>query len=396
MRTLAFLLLSTLISGLVSAQSSNNSNLGTIDRIGEKKEMTIAIQATDPMVDALAKRAFQLHGAFQLVASNADVTLQLRTSGNDTVLFGAQTGRTSFNGTATGKNKLEATAMACDDVVERLLGIPGFFAGKLAIVAERSGKKVIFVGDLFFQEMRPYTSPKADSLSPNLSPNGTKLLYTTYVTSGFPDIYEMTLASARATPFATYKGTNTGATYSPDGSRVAMILSSSGNAELYVSRANGSSPKRLTNNRSLEANPTWSPDGRNIVFTSDQRGKPQLYGMAATGGGMKRLPTNISGYCSEPAWNPRNAQLIAFTAATGGGFQLALYNTSTGQTSWLTAGGGDAVEPAWMNDGRHLLYTARNGGKTQVMILDTESKRAFPIHSQRFGNSSQANFVMPR
>lgn len=394
MRVVGFFLLLLLFVAPAGAQSA--ARLPDIVREGEKSELTIAIQGTDPMVDALAKRAFQLHGAFRVVSGEADVSLRLRTSGEDTVLFGARTGNTEFNGTATGEDKLQATAMACDDVVERLLGIPGFFAGTLALVGERDGRKEIFVGDLFFQKMRQLTRGRGDSISPKLSPNASTLLYTTYSPSGFPDIYELTLASGRNRPFATYKGTNTGAVYSPDGARVAMILSSSGNAELYVSGADGQYPKRLTNNRSLEASPTWSPDGRKIVFTSDQLGKPQLYGILSTGGAVSRVPTNISRYCSEPAWNPRNPDLIAFTAAETDGFQIALYDNRSGSSRFLTSVRGDGIEPAWLNDGRHLLFTVRNGGTTRLHLLDTETGKSQPLHSQRFGNSSQANFVMPR
>lgn len=347
------------------------------------------------MVEALAKRAFQLHGGFRVVSGQADVSLQLRTSGNDTILYSASSGRNQFNGTATGIDKLQATAMACDDVVERILDIPGFFAGTLAVVGERNGRKEIFIGDLFFQRMRQVTSGKGDSLGPDLSPNATKMLYTTYAPSGFPDIYEYRVSSGQSRPFATYKGTNTGAVYSPDGSKVAMILSSSGNAELYVSGADGRYPKRLTNNRSLEASPSWSPDGRKLVFTSDQMGKPQLYGMLSTGGSISRVPTNISRYCSEPAWNPRNPDLIAFTAAESNGFQIAVYDNRTGSSRFVSSVRGDGIEPAWLNDGRHLLFTVRNGGDTRVHILDTETGKTMPLHSQRFGNSSQADFVMP-
>ncbi|MFP4352822.1 MAG: hypothetical protein ACLFSZ_08615 [Puniceicoccaceae bacterium] len=395
MRALVLLLLfSPLLSGALSAQSPGR--LGDITRTGEKSELTIAITSGDPLVESLAKRAFQLHGAFRVVSGEADVSLQLRTSGPDTVLFGARTGRSEFNGTSTGEDRMEATAMACDKVVERLLGIPGFFAGTLALVGERDGTREIFVGDLFFQKMRQVTKGRGDSIGPRLSPDGTRLLHTTYSPNGFPDIYELTLASGRSRPFATYKGTNTGAAYSPDGSKVAMILSSSGNAELYVSGADGSYPKRLTNNRSLEASPTWSPGGRRIVFTSDEPGKPQLYGIAATGGAATRLRTDISGYCSEPAWNPRDPDLIAFTAAVSDGFQIALYDVSKGASRFLTTGTGDGVEPWWLNDGRHLLYTVRSGGGTRVHLLDTETGRSAPLHSGRFGNSSQPNFVMPR
>lgn len=395
MRALVLLLLSTLLLGL-SSHAQSNTRLGEITRRGEKQQLSIAITGSDPMVEALAKRAFGLHGAFRVVSGEADVRLQLRASGGDTVLFAARTGRSEFNGTATGEDKLDATAMACDDVVERILGIPGFFAGTLALVGERDAGKEIFVGDLFFQRMRQVTRGEGDSISPRLSPSGTKLLYTTYARSGFPDIYELTLASGRTEPFAAYKGTNTGAVFSPDGTRVAMVLSSSGNAELYVSGADGRYPKRLTNNRSLEASPSWSPDGRKIVFTSDQLGKPQLFGIASSGGAVSRVPTNISRYCSEPAWNPRDPRLIAFTAAETDGFQIALFDSATGKSRFLTSVPGDGIEPAWLNDGRHLLFTVRNEGRTRVHLLDTETGSHSPLHSNRFGDSSQANFVMPR
>ncbi len=397
MRVPGLLLSAFLVFVAAAVSAQNAARLPDIVRTGEKSALTIAVRATDPMVEALAKRAFQLHGGFRVVADeDADVSLRLRTAGEDTIIFSATSGRGEVNGTTTGDDKLQATAMACDDVVERLLGIPGFFSGTLALVGERDGRKEIFVGDLFFQSMRQLTRGEGDSIGPKLSPNASTLLYTTYAPSGFPDIYELTVASGRSRPFATYKGTNTGADYSPDGARVAMILSSSGNAELYVSGTDGRYPKRLTTNRSLEASPSWSPDGSKIVFTSDQLGKPQLFGIRSTGGTASRVPTNISRYCSEPAWNPRNSDLIAFTAAESDGFQIALYDNRSASSKFITSVRGDAIEPAWLNDGRHLLFTLRDGGDTRLHILDTESGRMEPLHSRRFGNSSQADFVMPR
>ena len=41
---------------------------------------------------------------------------------------------------------------------------------------------------------------------------------------------------------------------------------------------------------------------------------------------MQRVNTRMSGYCSEPAWNPYDANKIAFTAAVGKGFQVAVYD----------------------------------------------------------------------
>jgi len=374
---------------------AQSTQLGDIVREGSRTQFKILVESSDPSVSALANRAFYLHGAFLPAQSNPDITLQLRTSGTETILFTARSGSGQFSGTASGANLQEATLKACDKVVENLLGIPGFFAGRLALVGTANQAKQIFYGDLFFQRMRQMTNDSRNSLTPRVSPDARKILYTTYSQSGFPDIYELDIATRRSRAFATYQGTNNGAAFSPDGSRVAMILSSSGNPELYVSRSDGRNPRRLTNNRSLEATPSWSPDGREIVFTSDNPGQPQLFRIPADGGTMRRIPTNISRYCAEPAWNPRHANLIVFTIAQAGGFQVALYDESTRESRTLTQVAGDAIEPTWLNDGRHILYTVRNNERTRLHIMDTVTGFNTALHSDRFGNSSQASFVMP-
>jgi TolB protein len=227
---------------------------------------------------------------------------------------------------------------------------------------------------------------------PRWSPDGRQLLYTTYHNSGFPDIYKIDLSSGRRTPIATYKGTNSGAVFSPDGRRIAMALSGTGNSELHVADADGRNPRRLTNNKSLESSPSWSPDGGRLVYTSDAPGKPQLFEISSSGGPARRIPTNISSYCSEPVWNPVDDSLIAFTAAVSGGFQIALYDAKTRSSKILTQGA-SSVEPAWLGDGRHLVFTQRQGGRTRLMILDSETGKVSALHQPGFGDASSASFV---
>src|SRR5262245_15419097 len=53
---------------------------------------------------------------------------------------------------------------------------------------------------------------------------------------------------------------------SPDGSRVAYVSTQSGNGQIWVSNADGSGARQLTNNTSTNFWPFWSPDGRSIAF----------------------------------------------------------------------------------------------------------------------------------
>jgi TolB protein len=246
---------------------------------------------------------------------------------------------------------------------------------------------------LLFNRVRPLTADRALATGPSWSPDGTKLLYTTYYKTGFPDIYMIDLQSGRKIPVATYKGTNSGGEYSPNGRSIAMSLTSAGNAEIFVTESIDKKPRRLTTNKSLETSPTWSPDGRRLAFTSDARGKPQIYEMSANGGPMRRIPTNVSSYCSEPTWNPIKENLIAFTAAVSGGFQIALYDFKTRSSQILTTVSQSAVEPTWMNDGRHLVFTQRQNGRMRLMLLDTETKKVSSLHVPDFGDASSASFA---
>ena len=381
---------------LTTAVSAQVIDIGDAVRQGEGR-LAIAVDSTDAALAKLARRAFALHGGYTLTtAAKSAYTFQIeRASGSSVTLTigSGQPVQEQLRRVVSGRDLQNATLRACDLAVEATLHTEGFFAGQLAFIGKQRGVSEVYTSDLLFNRVRPLTADRALVTGPSWSPDGTKLLYTTYYKTGFPDIYMIDLLSGRKIPVATYKGTNSGGEYSPNGRSVAMSLSSAGNAEIFVAASIDSKPRRLTINKSLETSPTWSPDGRRLAFTSDARGKPQIYEISANGGPMRRIPTNISSYCSEPTWNPIKENLIAFTAAVSGGFQIALYDFKTRSSQILTTVSQSAVEPTWMNDGRHLVFTQRQNGRMRLMLLDTETKKVSSLHVPDFGDASSASFV---
>jgi TolB protein len=390
------LLLVASFSLLPAAVSAQVIDIGEATRPGEGR-LAIAVTSTDGTIAKLARRAFGLHGGCTVTtAAKSAYTFQIERASGSSVMLIISSGlpaQEQLRRTVPGRDLQNATLRACDLAVEATLHTKGFFAGKLAFVGKQRGVSEIYTSDLLFDLVRPLTADRSLVTGPSWSPDGTKLLYTTYYKTGFPDIYMIDLSSGRKKPVATYKGTNSGGDFSPNGRSIAMSLSGSGNAEIFVSDSNGKNMRRLTTNKSLETSPTWSPDGRRLAFTSDARGKPQLYEVSANGGPMRRLPTNVSSYCSEPAWNPVKENLIAFTAAVGGGFQIALYDSASRSSKILTSVSQSAVEPAWLNDGRHLIFTQRQQGRMRLMLLDSETGKVSPLHVPSFGDASSASFV---
>lgn len=255
------------------------------DSTGHSKTVSISVSSPDARVESLAKRAFDLHGAFKRrAAQDATIRLKLEPQGGGSIKATIQAkGAQPQIRTVSGSDQQNAVLRACDLVVKWAVKSEGFFAGKLAFVGKQRGKSEVYSSNLLFGNVKSLTSDRALVTGPSWSPNGRKLVYTTYK-GGFPDIYMMDFDQRRRVPIATFKGTNTGARFSPDGSRIAMTLSSTGNSEIWVTDQQGKNGRRLTKNKSLEASPSWSPDGRRLVFTSDSFGKPQLYEISANGG----------------------------------------------------------------------------------------------------------------
>ncbi len=383
----------------VSPASGQTRELDSVVRFTESGVRPVAVIAQPQELAPLMRRAFTIHGGFTVVeTAKADFTFRFDGIDAKTVRLSIQSGSpatTQFAQDVRGESQAAAALRAADLAVAKTLGIPGFFGGKLAFVNERTGKREIYTGDLFFQNVSQLTRDNNNSIMPRWSPDGSRILYTGYYRSGFPDIFEIDLRSGRRTPFASYSGSNTGAVFSPDGRNVAMILSSPGNPELFVSDSAGRNPRRLTRNDHVEATPTWSPDGRRIIVVNDGLGGPQLFVIGVEGGQLQRVPTNISGYCAEPNWNPVDPNLVVFTAAVRGQYQLALYDFSTRQSRWLTQGRETHVEPVWLNDGRHVICTQRRPNANQLVLLDTVTGNRVMLHAAGFGSTSQAAFVYP-
>lgn len=385
----------------ITVSPSSNQNVTDLGQLSRQSEAApiypIAIISSMPDVLQLAQSAFRLHGGYRIVnQQEAAFTFRFTRVGTHKIELIIESGRPAqiqFQQQVLGIDNQQSILKACDLAVQKTLGIPGFFAGKIAFVSERGAWKEIFSGDLFFKKTRQLTHDKHHAVTPHWSPDGQKIVYTTYL-SEFPDLYLIDLTTGRRRPFATYQGINTGGAYSPNGSQIAMILSSSGNPELYISPSNGKNPKRLTETKALEASPCWSPDGQKLVFTSDRLGGPQLFEMNIHDRSVRRLPLNLSRYCAEATFNPIPTHpSIAFTAAVSKTFQIGLFDYKTGKARFITEGPGDSIEPCWLSDGRHLIFTRRHKKEERLYILDTVTGKQTPLHGVEFGNASQAQFV---
>src|SRR5207245_11633467 len=88
---------------------------------------------------------------------------------------------------------------------------------------------------------------------------------------------------------ATFKASTSAPAWTPDGNRLAVVLSREGGSQLFMINADGSGVRRLASSTAIDTEPRFSPDGQWIYFTSDRGGTPQVYRMPAAGGEPQRV-----------------------------------------------------------------------------------------------------------
>lgn len=388
-------ILSLVLLLIVAAPAPAQRNIGDVVVAAEKNTLAVRVTANTPEVQALARQAFGAHGRYRLTDSSYAYDIRFSAAGNqarvDITKGSAATPVAST--TVTGSSPRQAVLKAADFAVEKTngMGLKGFFTARLAFIGERTGKREVYTSDLFFGEVKQITRDNALALTPRWSPDGSRLLYTSFFKSGFPDIFQIDLNTYQRTTFVSFKGTNSGARYSPTGQQVAMVLSGEGTPEIYVSNAQGRQVSRKTRSDSTKSSPCWSPDGSRIVFAMGDS-VPQLYVMSAAGGPTQRLVTGFT-YAAEPDWNHTNPNKIVCTVRKGS-YQIAVYDLAQGSADIVSKAPFDGIEPSWLADGRHVVYTARDRSTSVLCILDTETGRSTRISPISMGPVQQASVLL--
>jgi dipeptidyl aminopeptidase/acylaminoacyl peptidase len=185
------------------------------------------------------------------------------------------------------------------------------------------------------------------------------------------------------------------AAISPDGKRVAWVEiradadgAPTGKQDIFVQEISAAGkPVRITAGaptaHATEGSVAWSPDGKKIAFISDalKSGQPQLYVASASGSSADKL-TSVKGFLAGTQWSPdgksiavlftENATreagpLVAETPETGeikDAFfeqRLAIVDADSGKLRQVTPEDTYIYEYDWAPDGKSIVLTAAKG-----------------------------------
>ena len=229
-----------------------------------------------------------------------------------------------------------------------------------------------------------FTVERGTWMSLDLSPDGRTIVFEL-----LGDLYTVPIGGGDALALHTGSAFASQPRYSPDGSQLAFVSDASGTDNLWLSRADGTSARRLTDvARALILSPAWSADGRAIFATVVRNRVAELWRFdAETGLGAVVVP-NQSGppspLVSSPAPGPYSAHASAdgrwlyFTSVTPRPYGSRL-GASSGIVRRALDGSGDerlvldepvAMAPVVSRDGRWLVYAAQSEGRTGLRVRD--------------------------
>lgn len=151
--------------------------------------------------------------------------------------------------------------------------------------------------------------------------------------------------------------------------------------EIYLMKADGSEPRRLTFQPGYDGGPFFSPDGQRIIWRRfDEAGmNADVYTMKTDGSDVRRL-TDFRAMSWAPYYHP-SGEYVIFTSNKFGfsNFELFLVDSEgRREPVRVTATEGFDGLPVFSPDGRKLAWTAgrTSGGKSQIFLADWNHEAA--------------------
>jgi TolB protein len=354
-----------------------------IDVLGQTKPIPVSLDGFSREVTEVLEFDLCVQG-FSFVAPAA-AQYQISGSNNGNVqgrVVDLISKQTKLSRSYTGASLRRQAHTFADDIVQAITGKKGIAQTKIAFKVEAAGGNgEIYVADFDGHNAQAITHDDAIVAAPAWVPGRLAIYYTSYK-RGNPDIFYHNLGNGQRHVVAGYSGLNTSAAVSPDGTKVAMILSRSGSPDVWVGNADGSNLKQLTSTPEDESSPCWSPDGQWICFATKIAERRVLAKVPAGGGAVQRIPTPGAPNPTEPDWSP-DGKWIVFTSQAGG-FDICVVPAGGGAPTVLVAG----EDPSWSPNSRTLIFTHRVGGRYVLSVLDVFTKQVKDI-ARISGSDSQ-------
>lgn len=230
-----------------------------------------------------------------------------------------------------------------------------------------------------------FTTDEGTWLSLTLSPDSKTLLFEL-----LGDIYSMPATGGKATVLVGGMSNDTQPVYSPDGKYIAFLSDRDGGENLWIVKADGTSPRQLSKDKqSTFVSPAWTPDSQYVAVSriSPSSVTAEIYMYHRDGGGSGVQVTKAN----EKPDTPRNERFSALGAhfSPDGKFiyysrrkglfsyniqfplwQVVRRDRVTGEEDVITESPTSAMRPIVSPDGKKMVFVTRYEQSSGLRIRD--------------------------
>jgi Periplasmic component of the Tol biopolymer transport system len=161
-----------------------------------------------------------------------------------------------------------------------------------------------------------------------------------------------------------------GATWSPDGQRIAYVRDV-GNIHIRIVNAAGGDDHRLTDDSMNAIQPAWSPDGSRIAFVSLDPNEIRVINPDGTG-----LLNLTQGIAQEdgPVWSPDGSRIAFNSGPTDQPLEsevTVIHPDGSGRMN-LTHHPGFDLSPDWSPDGKRIVFVRTDNGDNEIYVMNSD------------------------
>ncbi len=337
------------VSNTVVETTSRDFMLSSMFQVLDPKSFTANLDKEGVAIDPASWRNVGAEGVIKgsSVPRGQGVHLELRlyvvSRGSDAVLTkGYDVGQSGVRG---------AVHEFVNEVIKWFTGTSGTFGSRMVFSATTGrGQKSVFSIDSDGQNVGKLPTVSNVALAPAIGPGGG-----VYYAGGLPDgSYSLFKVGNPAAVLKQATGLVFGVAFG--GSKMALVVSNSGQSDIFVGAPDGSGLTKVTRG-GLNTHPAFGPGGQ-LAYVSNVSGNPQIYvdGKRVSWRGTYNMAPV---FCNDP-----EGSKILFMGRDGGTWDIFSVDPGGSAASMkrLTQEQGSNTYPACSPDGRMVAFFSTRGG----------------------------------